>query len=999
MPASILRTPTAPPLRTKLFIAFAIVALGTAVCGGLSLLFVNRIGNAIMVYADIASPLQVESAALLDTAQRMRTYVFRSIINGVNPQTIRTQLNLLDAESRAQLSTLRALADRTGSKMDLDPAGQIEKQYAALLRDIVENNSAAVTAAVLNEQRRARFESLRQNAIDQLRGIVDRADARLNESEEQAKIDLLTGRATVAKLADVISELFTEINPRTGNAYKLMRAIDHLDDIVKGLASSVIMPSAERTTKDRLETINLTMALLRGRMRDGEGPEAFAPLQQGIADLRESLLGVDGLINGYRAMNSAQAAINRGREALRSIDQQYFDLLSQVQKAVAALNSSARATVATNVVNARNVVIGASLVAVLGALLLASVFARRITGPLTRLANHAAAIRKTGEMTELPDDIAAGKYDEVEKLVDSFNAMVLELADARARLIDWSKGEIRTQYERLNAAINSMPLGLCMFDAGQKLIVCNQRYAEIYGVSEEHTRPGTPLEGILKHRLKVPDDVQGAERSMIERLTAIRAGKPWFSINELSDGRIIAASHHPLSNGGSVATHEDITERREVELRIAHMAHHDALTGLPNRIRFREEMIEALAGVNCGETLAVLCVDLDHFKDVNDTLGHPLGDVLLRQVSERLQNCVRASDAVARLGGDEFAVIQTAANQPVTATAMANRIIQELQVPFDLGGHQAVIGASIGISVAPSDGDDVDELLKKADLALYRAKEDGRGTYRFFEPEMDARMQRRRALELDLRQALALGQFVVHYQPLLNLESDQISGFEALLRWRHPERGMVQPNDFIPLAEETGLIGPIGNWVLNQACSDAIKWPDHFKIAVNLSPVQFHQTLVLDVISALSKSGLAPKRLELEITEAVLMQDTEITVGILNQLRDLGVRIAMDDFGTGYSSLGYLRKFPFDKIKIDRSFINDMDEKADSIAIVRAVAGLGATLGIATTAEGVETIEQLRRLRLEGCTEAQGFLISKPRPASELAELLGRSPNAGKAVA
>jgi EAL domain-containing protein (putative c-di-GMP-specific phosphodiesterase class I) len=264
---------------------------------------------------------------------------------------------------------------------------------------------------------------------------------------------------------------------------------------------------------------------------------------------------------------------------------------------------------------------------------------------------------------------------------------------------------------------------------------------------------------------------------------------------------------------------------------------------------------------------------------------------------------------------------------------------------------------------------------------------------------MDARMQRRRAVELDLRKALALHQFEVHYQPLLNLESDQISGFEALLRWRHPERGMVQPNDFIPLAEETGLIVPIGNWVLNQACGDAIKWPDRVKIAVNLSPVQFNKTLVLDVISALSKSGLAPNRLELEITETVLLQDTDSTIAVLTQLHDLGVRIVMDDFGTGYSSLGYLRKFPFDKIKIDRSFINGMDEKAESVAIVRAVTGLGATLGISTTAEGVETVEQLRQLRLEGCTEVQGFLISKPMPAGELADLLSRPPNLGKAAA
>jgi diguanylate cyclase (GGDEF)-like protein len=996
----ILRDRTAPRLRTKLLIAFAVIAFATAACGALSLLFVNRIGSAITVYADITSPLQAESAALVDTAHQMRKYVIKAANDGQDPQTISTQLDLLDAVSRTQLNTLRALADRIGIKIAFDSAELLEKQYVAILRHVIEKSQTVTATTDVNEGRYARFESLRLKTRDQLRAIVDRADGFINESEEKAKIDSLTGKATIATMADINSELFGEINPRLRSTYKLMNEIEQLDDVVKLLQvrDSVTILDVERTTSDMLKKMDLTMARLRGRLRDREGAEVFARLQLSVADLRNSLLGDDGLIKGYRATMSAKAEINRDRETLEAIEQQYFDLLGHVQKVVTALNGTARATAATDFVNARNVVIGASLVAVLGALLLASIVARRITAPLTRLANHAVAIGKSGEMTQLADDVAVGEFDEVDKLVHSFNAMVVELG-ARAKLIDWSKGEIQTQYERLSAAINNMPLGLCMFDAGQKLIVCNQRYAEIYGVSEEHTHPGTPLEAILEHRLLAAADADGGEHTMMERLAAIRTGKPWFASNELSDGRIIAMSYHPLSNGGSVAIHEDVTERRKAEQRIAHMAHHDALTDLPNRVHFRAAMTEALSNVADGEKVAVLYIDLDHFKDVNDTFGHPIGDVLLRQVSERLRGCVRPSDAVARLGGDEFAVIQTAANQPVSATAMANRIIKELAVSFDLDGHQAIIGASIGISVAPDDGDDADELLKKADIALYRAKEDGRGTYRFFEPEMDARMQRRRALELDLRRALALNQFEVHYQPLLNLKNNEISGFEALVRWRHPERGMVQPNDFIPLAEETGLIGPIGNWVLNQACSDAIRWPEHVKIAVNLSPVQFNKTLVLDVISALSKSGLAPNRLELEITETVLMQDTDSTIAMLNQLRDLGVRIAMDDFGTGYSSLGYLRKFPFDKIKIDRSFINDMDEKADSIAIVRAVTGLGATLGISTTAEGVETVEQLRRLRLEGCTEAQGFLISKPRPASELADLLCQPPNVGKAAA
>jgi diguanylate cyclase (GGDEF)-like protein len=392
--------------------------------------------------------------------------------------------------------------------------------------------------------------------------------------------------------------------------------------------------------------------------------------------------------------------------------------------------------------------------------------------------------------------------------------------------------------------------------------------------------------------------------------------------------------------------------------------------------------------------------DRDHFKTVNDTLGHPVGDELLRLAAERLRECIHPDDTVARLGGDEFAIVQVGRDQPVNSTSLAGRLIKAIGEPFDVLGHQVVIGASVGIAIAPDDGGNPDQLLKNADLALYRAKEDGRETYRFFEPEMDARMQARRALELDLRKALALCEFALHYQPLVTLASGKINGFEALLRWHHPQRGMVPPAEFIPLAEEIGLIGGIGAWVLKEACMEAAKWPSSLKVAVNLSPAQFKgQKLVLDVIAALGASDLPPWRLELEITEAVLLNDTDATIAVLNDLRRLGVRIAMDDFGTGYSSLGYLRKFPFDKIKIDRSFIHDLAEKPDSLAIVRAVTGLGVSLGITTTAEGVETEDQLERLRTEGCTEVQGYLFSEPKPASELGALLRQCAGAGKAVA
>ena len=434
----------------------------------------------------------------------------------------------------------------------------------------------------------------------------------------------------------------------------------------------------------------------------------------------------------------------------------------------------------------------------------------------------------------------------------------------------------------------------------------------------------------------------------------------------------------------------DVTERKQAEARIAYMAQHDALTGLPNRVLFHEGLDAALAQIgHRGGMLAVHCLDLDHFKSVNDTLGHPIGDELLRVVAERLKAELRDGDLVARLGGDEFAVIQTNIAHPGAAGELAAKLIAAVSANYNIQHHEVVIGASIGIALAPNDGDATDALLRNADMALYRAKAEGRGTSHFFEAEMDRRIQARRILELDLRKAFANGEFDLHYQPLVNLHADRISGFEALLRWHHPERGMVLPDEFIALAEEIGLIGPLGDWVLRQACTEAARWPGDLKIAVNLSPAQFRtRGVVQAVLSALAYSGLPPHRLELEITESVLLAETEANLAILHQLREIGARISMDDFGTGYSSLSYLRSFPFDKIKIDRSFVRDLAERPDCMAIIRAVAGLGASLGISTTAEGVETRAQLDRLRAEGCTEAQGFLFSAPRPAADITGLL-----------
>jgi len=467
------------------------------------------------------------------------------------------------------------------------------------------------------------------------------------------------------------------------------------------------------------------------------------------------------------------------------------------------------------------------------------------------------------------------------------------------------------------------------------------------------------------HEITTPNNISHLVTS--RRLTIVdEAGEPQYLLNVI----------------------EDVTERTRAEERIAHMAHHDALTDLPNRILLRERLEAGIAHARRGKPLAVHYFDLDHFKTINDTFGHPMGDEVLKAVADRLRSGVRETDTIARLGGDEFAVVQTDLQQPSDAADLAEKMRDLLKAPYDIDGHRIVLDVSIGIACAPADGDDPDQLLKNADMALYGAKADGRGTCRFFEAAMDARMKVRHALETDLRNALANGEIQPHYQPLVNLATKEICGVEALMRWNHPERGLVPPAEFIPVAEETGLIVALGELTLRQACLDAVHWPAHIKVAVNLSPIQLiNQNLVTAVVNALAASGLAPERLELEITEAILMQNTELALTTLHQLRNFGVRIAMDDFGTGYSSLSYLRSFPFDKIKIDRSFIVDLKGNQDSLAIVRAITHLASHLDMTTTAEGVETQQQLETVTALGCTEMQGFVFSAARPAHEITRL------------
>jgi diguanylate cyclase (GGDEF)-like protein/PAS domain S-box-containing protein len=695
-----------------------------------------------------------------------------------------------------------------------------------------------------------------------------------------------------------------------------------------------------------------------------------------------------------------------------------------------------------------------------------------------------------------------------------------------------SQQRLEQEKHRLDTALNNMTQGLVLYDASARVVVCNQRYIDMYGLSAAAVRPGTHFYDVMRHRKETGSFDGDVDEFCSGVLGNVAQGNIAYSVLESARERSIQVVVRPLSQGGWVATMEDVTERRNLEQerdrnhaflsqiidhiptqitvkdvcdrryvlvnrvaatqfglpreeivgkttfdlfpktaadiiaaddekalqsadglfldefldkrpmvsqalgpryitsrrigipdqagemryiinvvddvtdrrraaeKIAHLARYDALTDLPNRVLFREWVERELQRIGRGEQFALLYIDIDEFKGINDSLGHHVGDELLKAVASRLKSCIRESDFVARLGGDEFAVVQTNVDKPADVVEFVTRIHEAIRQPYQCLGHQLSSDASIGIALAPHDGTDLDQLIKNADLAMYGAKTGGRRTHRFFEPAMDASARARLMMQQDMRHALMDGGFEIHYQPLVNLSDDVVTGCEALLRWRHPERGMISPAEFIPIAEDTGLIVELGEWVLRTACAEAANWPDHVRVAVNVSPVQLKSpTLPLKVAAALAASGLPASRLELEITEAVLIGDDEAALAILHQLRAIGVRIALDDFGTGYSSLSYLKRFPFDKIKIDRCFVSDIAEIDGSSVIVQAVVNIAAAGNMTTTAEGVETQQQKERLRALGCTEMQGYLFSAAKPGPEVRQMLGAAREKATAAA
>ncbi len=560
----------------------------------------------------------------------------------------------------------------------------------------------------------------------------------------------------------------------------------------------------------------------------------------------------------------------------------------------------------------------------------------------------------------------------------------------KEKLIKIRTDEILQQNMRFDAAVNNMSHGLAMFDKDCKLVICNRPFAKLYKLPKKLSKPNVSLWDILDHGAKYDMVSIADKKQRLKTLSkVIKSNKPSTGPITMLNGQIIFINHQPLEDGGWLSTHEDITEQHKSEELIRHMAKHDGLTGLLNRRAFHEILLEKEDNIKSGEGWAVLCVDLDHFKPINDSFGHAIGDETLKVISQRIANCIKDYGFIARLGGDEFTALIKPLCKKFNVEKIAQNILIELAKPVCLDEIEVIIGGSIGIAIAPKDGKNSKTLMHNADLALYHIKNQGRGDYCFFKKAMSDKQKARITIEAGLKNALKNQELQLHFQPLISLKDNQISCCEALMRWETSKGKTYSPFEFIPVAEETGLIREMGNWALQTACKSAAKWSNDVRVAVNVSPIQFsNDDLINQVSKALKDSGLDPCRLELEITESVSLAESDRNLEILHKLKSMGVRIALDDFGTGFSSLSYLRSFPFDKVKIDRSFISSLDEKPESIAIIKAVVDIGKSLNMSVTAEGIETEEQLRAVFKQDCDEVQGYLFSPPLPQNSIEKLL-----------
>ncbi|MDR3372458.1 MAG: EAL domain-containing protein [Ancalomicrobiaceae bacterium] len=985
------------PLRLKVILGAALLTAATAGLGIVSLHYTEQVASTAKITTELTSPMLAGAVQVSETAKRigirLREAIQTCSASGVTNYPTAAADN---AVFTTQVETLKGLIVGSGHQ---DLAIQLTTDSAALtpVAELIEESCAERHRMTWNLRETTdsahQVAALIQNTTDYLAYVLE---TDLSNSEAYARTAIDSSGIGDKGADQMLLTTVQETWPMLRTVYKI-RALSQLfavgvDRLSNAYTTSDLASYAgeQRRLLKQMQGFVSALAPRLQRRFDQQHRHDNSLIADDMVRLTGHTFGGGGIEGQRLQLMKNGEALHRLSDFVESADQHFAEFISRLESEAKAADVTARAQMESAINEAYTFQTAGLIAFAAGSLLIALVMAGVVSRPLEQLTAHVDQINVNGT---IDDRIPAGlsrRRDEIGALAQAFGDLLSSLAEARRQLLADTQRQLRTQAERLSTAIEAMPLGLYLLDADGRLLIANRRIMDMYGLGSEDVAIGTPVGTLLARRTEngfgIVDAPPDAFRSRVVRSSNITR-----TVEQLVDGRVMVVTVAPTPEDGSVVIHEDVTERRRAEAQIEHMAHHDVLTGLPNRAQFQTVITSAFERLSEGSQIAILFVDLDQFKPVNDTLGHAIGDRLLVAVAKRLRKILGDGDHIARLGGDEFALLLDNNPRPEQAAALAERLVAELSQPFDVDGHHVAIGASVGISFGPTDGIEADQLIKNADLALYRAKREGRGTHRFFEAEMDRQMQVYRALEMDLRKAVVSNELEIYYQPLVGLEGNNIEGFEALLRWRHPIRGFVAPAEFIPLAEESGLIGQIGAWVLKQACIDALAWPAEVRVAVNVSPVQFRcRALVLDIVAALGASNLDPQRLELEITEGVLLNDTTTTLETLNQIRALGVRVVMDDFGTGYSSLGYLRKFTFDKVKIDQTFVRDLDRTMDSLAIIRAVNGLCDSLGIPTTAEGVETEEQLQALRKEGCRQAQGFLFSRALPLSAAQDLITR---------
>ncbi len=980
-------------MRYKMLVAAMAVVAIIGALGALGFHYITAVARSVSITTERTSPLLARALTASEATRRL-VDLGRDTERVCAIETRSAEGNtspLWRAEFDA-IDQLRKVAREAGLETHAERLGDASRALFETLSSIsslCRESRQATTGQKAKEEETLQGLNSLSAAIS---GLALTLDGDMTVNEEHAKVALQVQETDQADIQNLLSRTLLDTWPMLRSLYKLREYIVRLKDSVSTHAGVEQFADLDNEAKHRTEILSAIRALIQRispRLRASGRSAQAAELNTFLTSLNSNIKGTAGVEGMRRLLLDLHGRAEESEEGLMRVEERLSTEMRRLEQEARALDAGAQSRMHETIREAMLVIGIVAGLAALGTFFGAVRLAYRLTGPIEALTQYTRALRKSTNTDQPVSRELVARHDEIGRLAFSFNDLLAALSEARRRLLEESRAEIKVQFERLKAAIEGMPQGVYLLGPDRRLLLSNAHFAELYNLERGQVEVGLHSDDIAE----ACRNGTGIRTEVVEPLPG-RNGETGMSqsIRTLQDGRIIAVTTAPTSEGGEVVVHEDISERRRAEARIAHMAHHDALTGLANRVLFREQTNASLRNLRKGETMAVLYMDLDHFKSVNDTLGHPVGDRLLVMAAKRLCTVLREGDHVARLSGDEFALVLNENPALAEVGKLADRIIESVSQLYDIDGQQVVIGASIGIAMAVGGDDaDADRLMKNADMALYRAKKDGRNTFCFFETEMDARMQERRTLELALRKAIAAEGLQVHYQPVINLSTNQVEEFEALLRWPDSMRGLISPEVFIPLAEETGLINEISSWVLKQACRDAATWPSHIRVAVNISPLQFRtRTLVLNVISALEASGLSPDRLELEITEGVLLHDTQSTLQILKQLQGLGVHIAMDDFGTGYSSLSYLRKFNFNKVKIDRSFVKSLDSSKDSRAIIRAVSGLCSTLGIDVTAEGVETESQLHTLREEGCTQVQGYLLGRPGPVSTVAHYFGR---------